>query len=109
LAEAPVDATVVLFHSAVLSYLPSRHDIDAFAAWAGRQRLVWVSNEAAAVFPAVAAALGRPTAGRFVLSVDGRPVALTGPHGQSIEWLATAPERPAAALGGGIGPGCADA
>jgi hypothetical protein len=99
LAQAPADATVVLFHSAVLAYLPSRRDIDAFASWAREQPVVWVSNEAAAVFPDAAATIGRAVTGRFVLSVDGAPVALTGPHGQSIEWLGApgtagiAPER----------------
>jgi hypothetical protein len=28
-----------------------------------------------------------PPANRFLLAVDGNPVALTGPHGQSIDWL----------------------
>jgi hypothetical protein len=63
---------------------------------------VWVSNEAAAVFPDAAATIGRAVAGRFVLSVDGAPVALTGPHGQSIEWLGAAGTD-------GIGPERGDA
>jgi hypothetical protein len=31
-------------------------------------------------------------AGRFVLALDGRPVALTAPHGGRIDWLPGASE-----------------
>ncbi|MEP6844273.1 MAG: DUF2332 domain-containing protein [Pseudolysinimonas sp.] len=85
---APSDATLVVFHSAVLSYLPAerraefRHIIDVIDA-------VWVSNEAPAVFPDIAAKLPAvlDVGGRFILARDGEPLALTGPHGQSIDGL----------------------
>jgi hypothetical protein len=85
---APRDATLVVFHSAVLTYLPS----ESRAEFVERVRsldAVWLSNEAAHVFPDVAAQLPAGTAsdGRFVLARDGAPVALAGPHGQSLEWL----------------------
>jgi hypothetical protein len=49
---------------------------------------VWISNESPQVLPQIAAKLEEePPAGRFLLAVDGEPVALTGPHGQSVDWL----------------------
>jgi hypothetical protein len=87
-AGAPSDATLVIFHSAVLSYVP----IDVrqrFGEMVRELGAVWISNEFAAVLPDVAAKLDRPAPDdRFLLAVDGEPVAFTGPHGQSIEWIA---------------------
>jgi len=86
-ADAPGDATLVVFHSAVLSYVPAEVR-ERFAALVADLGAVWVSNEAPGVLPDVAAKLGEePPANRFLLAVDGVPVALTGPHGQSIDWL----------------------
>jgi hypothetical protein len=90
-ASAPSEATLVIFHSAVLAYLPSREAIDSFVSTVRQLKAVWISNEAPAVLPAVAArAKVTPPPDRFLLAIDGEPVALTGPHGQSIEWLANA-------------------
>lgn len=87
-AEAPRSATLVVFHSAVLAYV-SPEDRGRFARLVARLGAVWISNEAPRVLPEVAAKLhGEPPADRFLLAVDGEPVALTGPHGQSIDWLA---------------------
>lgn len=87
-AEAPAGATLVLFHSAVLAYLP-RADRETFAATvrelAGRQPLCWLSNEAPGVVPGPAIDTGGRS--RFVLARDCVPLALTGPHGQSLDWL----------------------
>jgi hypothetical protein len=86
-AHAPRDATLVVFHSAVLAYVAPEAR-DAFARTVRELGAVWISNESAGVLPAVAARLDRdPPKGRFLLSVDGEPVAFTGPHGQSIEWI----------------------
>lgn len=85
--EAPNGAQIVVFHSAVMSYLDSA-DRDEFASLMfSRDDIIWISNEGRAVFPEVGERIRRPADGRFVLSVDGRPVALTGPHGQSYEGL----------------------
>jgi hypothetical protein len=106
LAEAPPDAQVVVFHSAVLSYVaPERRR--AFAetlAEASRRRpLVWISNEGPGIVPDLPD-LGAPRGGmRFVLGrthfADGRrrageALALAHPHGAHLQWLAT-PEAPA--------------
>ena len=90
LAEVPAGTQPVVFHSAVLAYV----DAEARARFASlmhsRDDVVWISNEGAGVLPETPAqleALGVEADGRFVLSVDGRAVALTGPHGQSFTGL----------------------
>jgi hypothetical protein len=88
ISAAPAGMTRVVFHTAVLAYVRSQSDRDAFARTVGKAGATWVSNEAPGVFPGIAAkvaALQRPD--RFLLAVDGEPVAWTGPHGQSIDWL----------------------
>ncbi|MGG7572987.1 DUF2332 family protein [Streptomyces sirii] len=94
-AAAPPEATLVVFHSAVLNYLPPARR-EEFA------RLVrslldgrpggghWISNEHHSVLPWITAPeqhSGRPEDGRLTLALDGRPVALTGPHGESLHRL----------------------
>jgi hypothetical protein len=86
--EAPKDATLVIFHTAVLAYCPDLVDRQAFAARAMRLG-TWISNETPGVFPDIArstAARGAP--GRFLLSVNGAAVAWTDPHGASLDWIA---------------------
>ena len=88
-AEAPDEATLVVITSAVLVYLP----------FAERMRFVesvraldarWVSLEGVRGLPAVRAALPDDggSDGRFVLALDEVPLAFTGPHGQSLDWIA---------------------
>ncbi|MEV3986168.1 DUF2332 domain-containing protein [Nonomuraea sp. NPDC049758] len=87
--QAPPDATLVVFHSAVLAYLPP-DERDRFVRTMRGLPARWISNEAPAVLPGVAARLPRsPSAdrGTFVLALDEQPVAFTGPHGQFLDWL----------------------
>lgn len=87
-ASAPADATLVVFHTAVLAYLVE----------AERKRFVqtvtslpghWISNEGIHVTPGVAERLGdtHPQPGEFVLALDGDPVGLAQPHGRALRWL----------------------
>lgn len=99
IAEAPAGSTVVVFHSAVLVYVDpderarfaelmrglTRERADRRAG--GQARIVWLSNEGRDVFPEIGAQVNGPTDGKFVLAVNGRAVALTGPHGQSSRSL----------------------
>jgi hypothetical protein len=89
-AQAPSDATLVVVSSGVLVYLPGlerQRFVDAVTALDAR----WVSLEGAAVLTGVADELEQLTAaatdGRFVLALDGHPLAFVGPHGESVEWL----------------------
>ncbi|TQJ32653.1 DUF2332 domain-containing protein [Microbacterium sp. SLBN-146] len=90
--ESPPDATLVVYHSAVLLYL-SQPDRERFAdlvrglgAAIGR-RVRWLSNETTGTFASVDAQLPAEAATdhRFVQTVDGRVVALAGQHGATYE------------------------
>jgi hypothetical protein len=89
-AQAPRGATLVVITSAVLVYLP----------FAERMRFVdsvralnahWVSLEGVRGLPTVRAALPDDggSDGRFVLALDEVPLAFTGPHGTSLDWIAS--------------------
>jgi hypothetical protein len=87
--EAPADATLVVFHTAVLAYVSAHEARLRFVDTVRRSRAVWISNEVPAVFPDIAARAPTPMPrGKFLLAVDGEPKAWTGPHGQSLDWFA---------------------
>jgi hypothetical protein len=86
-AEAPQEATLVIFHTAVLAYLPPEDR----AAFAGSMQTLcpfWIANEAPQIFPDIAArAPGPAPPGHFLLSVNGTPTAWTDPHGAALAWF----------------------
>jgi hypothetical protein len=85
-ADAPPDATLVVFHTAVLAYI---HDADERAAFGETVRglgATWIANEGAGLVAGAAQDEPWPTGG-FVLTRDAVPVALTDPHGTAIDWL----------------------
>ena len=97
LAElAPPDSTLVVFHSAVMAYLNSSQR-EAFRSTIGRLAAElgchWLSNEGHTVLAQEDGSTVVPEMdeaklqGRFLLVQDGLPVAIAGPHGQSLEWL----------------------
>jgi hypothetical protein len=88
MASAPQDATLVVFHTAVLSYVPEAAERARFAQMMLNSGAIWISNESPRVFASIAEKAPPPSAvGRFLLSINGQPVAWTGPHGQSIDWF----------------------
>jgi hypothetical protein len=88
-AEAPRDATLVVFHTAVLAYVSDPGARAGFVHMMGDMNAVWISNEVPRVFPAVTSKLAGPgPAGAFLMAVNGEPVAWTDPHGAWIEWIA---------------------
>ncbi|RDJ09873.1 DUF2332 domain-containing protein [Rhizobium grahamii] len=87
LDEAPRDATVVVFHTAVLGYVSSQDDRDNFARSLIGTRAVWLSNESPTVFPELAAKAGALREDMFLLSVNGEPQAWCAPHGQELSWI----------------------
>ena len=87
-AEAPSDATLVVFHTAVVAYVTSRADRERFASTVQSLCPYWISNEMRGVFPGIADAAGSaPEPGRFLLSVNAAPVAWTDPHGAAMTWI----------------------
>jgi hypothetical protein len=93
LALVPAGATAVVLHTAVLMYLP-RERREAFAERVRSAGVRWIAQEDPAHVPGAEAHLppGTDTAGRFALCLDGRPLALTAPHGGRIDWLPAAAE-----------------
>lgn len=85
-AGAPRHATLVIFHTAVLAYVRDAADRQAFAKSVRGLNAQWVSNESANVFDQPDA----PPApwGVFSLSLNGRRMAHTDPHGAALDWLA---------------------
>lgn len=86
LSEAPDGVTKVVFHSAVLNYVPSQDIREDFAEKAMKLADYWIANESPLVLPRYAPEEKAPSAGSFMLSLNGRPVAWTNPHGASIVW-----------------------
>jgi hypothetical protein len=86
--EAPPDATLVIFHTAVLAYVADVADRQVFATKVRSLCPYWIANEGPRVFPDIAARAGAGPAGRFLLSLNGAPVAWTDPHGAAIDWIA---------------------
>lgn len=83
--QAPQDATLVVFHTAVLAYVTADEDRRTFADRASTLSNVWICNEAPGVMPHLGfTAADAPTRGAFLLSVNGQPTAWTDPHGSSI-------------------------
>ncbi len=83
-AQSPSDATLVIYHSAVLAYLTPA-DRARFAGLVRALPAVWLSNEAPGVVPGQPIPPHRGTP--FVLARDGRTIlALTDPHGTWLSW-----------------------
>lgn len=88
--EAPKDATLVVFHTAVLAYVTDPAKRQAFAQRAMSLGPCWISNEYPGVFPDIASRAGaRGAPGNFLLAMNGEPVAWSDPHGAALEWIAT--------------------
>lgn len=83
--SAPSDARVVVFHSAVLNYLPAAQRDEFVRLMSSFPDVVWISNEGAGVIASVTEQVGVRIAGRTIVAVNGRAVALAGPHGQSYQ------------------------
>ena len=69
--EVPKDATLVIFHTAVLAYVPSVTDRQEFARKVRTLCPYWISNESPQIFPDIALwTLGRGGQGNFLLSAN---------------------------------------
>jgi hypothetical protein len=89
LADAPSDVTLVVFHSAVAAYLDREQRgrfTDVMHTLKRTRDVHWVSNEAPGVIRG--ADIDPRPHDRFILAHDRVPVAVTGPHGHSLLWLA---------------------
>jgi hypothetical protein len=80
-ALAPPEATLVIFHTAVLAYVQPAQRA-AFAMKMATLPGHWISSEAPGVINDVAA-----PPGLIVVALDGTPIAFAGPHGQVFQWI----------------------
>jgi hypothetical protein len=87
--KAPEDATLVVFHTAVLAYVADQSARQAFAQQVTSLCPYWISNESPRVFPEIAINAGvADTPGQFLMSINGFPAAWTDPHGAALNWIA---------------------
>jgi Uncharacterized protein conserved in bacteria (DUF2332) len=93
--QAPAEATLVVFHSAVMTYLdPAGRS--AFVAAVRQLPGHWLSLEGPSVAPLGGGELPPspdPTRTLFVLELDGEPFAFAGGQGESLHWFSTARPR----------------
>jgi hypothetical protein len=88
-ARMPRGATVVVFHTAVLAYLDDAAR-EEFVQTVGDLPVRWVSQEGVSVLPGVSQRLPEAPSddeSRFLLALDGEPLAYTAPHGGTLDWL----------------------
>jgi hypothetical protein len=87
--QAPADATLVVLSSAAIVYLmpePRARFIDTVLSLDAR----WISNEGLGIVPSVRDEMpgDPPRSGLFALGLDGHPLAWTGAHGKTLDWVA---------------------
>jgi hypothetical protein len=86
-AQAPPDATLVIFHTAVLAYVLQVEARDAFGETVRSLGARWLANEGADILRPRQHPGEQPwPTGDFVLTLDRVPLARTDPHGTWIEW-----------------------
>jgi hypothetical protein len=85
-ALAPADATLVVFHTAVLMYV-SPADRVRFADQVHALGAIWISQEAPRVLPWIDSPVDPAGPPEFVLAINGQAVAATSPHGSSMRTL----------------------
>ncbi|MET9023455.1 DUF2332 domain-containing protein [Actinopolymorpha sp. NPDC004070] len=86
-AQAPADATLVVFHTSVLYQVPAPRRA-AFGDLVEGLPGHWISNEAPDVLPYDDLPEPPDSAHHNVLALDGRPLAWTKGHGQALHWFA---------------------
>jgi hypothetical protein len=84
-AQAPPEATLVIYHTSVLTYV-APDERERFFTAVGDLDAVWLSNEVPGTVPGIPSAAREKSAGLLVR--DGRtPLAHTDPHGTWLRWL----------------------
>jgi len=95
-AQAPSYATLVVFHTAVLDYVPDP-DRTTFVEQVEQLTPIGFAQEGLGVLPGVAARLRQQppanTAG-YVVALDHHPVAFSALHGGWLRWLDAPHRRP---------------
>jgi hypothetical protein len=85
-AQAPADATLVVFHTSVMYQVPAPRR-EAFAELVRGLPGHWIANEDVEVLPYDALPEPPGEALHNLLALDGNPLAWTRGHGQAITWF----------------------
>jgi hypothetical protein len=86
-SQAPRDATLVIFHTAVLAYL-SAAEREQFARDVTAIDATWISNEGPNVVPGPRVRGATPIAdSHLLIARNNHPVAFCDPHGRWVQWL----------------------
>ena len=85
-AQAPADATLVVFHMSVMYQVPFARRV-AFAKVVGALPGHWIANEDPDVLTYDTLPTAPDEALRNVLALDGTPLAWTRSHGQAMTWF----------------------
>jgi hypothetical protein len=93
-AGAPARATRVLFHSSVLAYIEDLEERRAVSARIRAACDVWICNESPRVLSWTTKRVPTPPHGKFMLSVNGKPIAWTDPHGAALSLIGDRLEIP---------------
>lgn len=101
-SQAPRDATLVIFHTAVLAYVPDPQDRAAFAETVRRLDATWIASEAPGLLGNEPPEHPWPHGyDPFLMTRDQQPVAWVGPHGErSSGWSEQRSPRPASTSAG---------
>ena len=87
-ARAPKDATLVICHSAVLSYTLDQADRDAFSRRRGGLTNYWLSNESPILFSDFGVDLvDEYPDSHFLTALNGKLTSWSNPHGSSLRWI----------------------
>jgi hypothetical protein len=86
-AQAPADATLVVFHTSVLCYVAADRRAE-FAGIVADVGAVWLASEAPGVVPGTAGISGPDHDAQHVVTRDGQPVGFADSHGSWLRWLA---------------------
>jgi hypothetical protein len=85
-ARAPIDATLVVFHTSVLFYVSVQDRAD-FVGVVRELPGHWIANESPEVLSYDDLPAPPDETLHNVLALDGRPLAWTRPHGQGLSWF----------------------
>jgi hypothetical protein len=89
-AQAPTGLPLVVFHTAVLVYVSSAEDRNAFTQTLRELNALWICNETPGLYPDFARQLPRArprTHGMMLIAMNAQPLAWADPHGASLEWI----------------------
>ena len=86
--EAPKDATLVIFHTAVLLYISSEEERQEFVQSISSLCDFWIANETPRALPDIARRAAREgPKGSYLLSVNRTPRAWGDVHGAWLDWI----------------------